>query len=577
MKLTWPLIAGLLVSPWVLDSCIDDNYDLSDIDTNVSMQVRDLVIPINLDAIKLKSVISLEEGDAGQVVNGQYAALLKGRISSSEVGVPEFVIPRPANEIKQISTPTRTIRSSLARQADELLLAASISPDDASVDISMQASHIDPAIQSIDTIGFESLIEITFSVEQLSHLIEGFTLENLELTVPAHCTISVSDGGQYDEQSGKISFPDPIISSGGSKKITLIMDELRADQAGVRLENHSLAYHSVCAASGQLSVYRSQLKPGVSDYELLGLHMIDYRYGVSFDDDISVRTFSGLVDYEYPDVHVAPILLDDLPDVLAQDGTRVEIENPQIYFAFNNPMAASGVNPVMDLILSPDPASGEVFTTSVTAYDRNNCFCLSPLKPDTYYVDNEVDYSQAMYQPFSNLGRVLTGERLPKQINVDLTTGVHQQVSHFQLGNVGSVEGDYTFFAPLSLMPGSEVIYADTINGWNDDDLDDITISHLKLSAEVVKDIPYAIELTVQPIDVNGAVMDHVKASATLGAATGQALPLYVDVTGEIKHLDGIILKAHVKADKAETLSPEMTLKVSRVRVTASGSYDTEL
>ena len=92
-----------------------------------------------------------------------------------------------------------------------------------------------------------------------------------------------------------------------------------------------------------------------------------------------------------------------------------------------------------------------------------------------------------------------------------------------------------------------------------------------------VKDIPYAIDLTVLPIDVDGNVVKNCSAKATLGVQTGEAIPLDVEIEGEIRHLDGIVLKAHVQADRAETLSPEMSLKVSKVRVTATGSYDKEL
>ena len=104
-----------------------------------------------------------------------------------------------------------------------------------------------------------------------------------------------------------------------------------------------------------------------------------------------------------------------------------------------------------------------------------------------------------------------------------------------------------------------------------------MTIRRVRVTADVIKDIPYAIELTVMPIDVNGKVIKDYAANATLGAKTGEVIPLDVELSGEIQHLDGIVVKAHVQADKAETLLPEMSLQLSKVRVTASGSYDKEL
>ena len=53
------LISALLL---LFASCIDDKYDLGDIDTTVEVKVVDLVVPMNLDEITLSSLISLDEG-----------------------------------------------------------------------------------------------------------------------------------------------------------------------------------------------------------------------------------------------------------------------------------------------------------------------------------------------------------------------------------------------------------------------------------------------------------------------------------------------------------------------------------
>ncbi len=41
-----------------LTGCVDDKYDLSDIDTTTRIQVNDLVLPVNIDAVTdRKSVV----------------------------------------------------------------------------------------------------------------------------------------------------------------------------------------------------------------------------------------------------------------------------------------------------------------------------------------------------------------------------------------------------------------------------------------------------------------------------------------------------------------------------------------
>ena len=48
-------------------ACIDDSYDLSNIDTTTKIAVNDLEIPINLDAVKLDNIIELNDDDQVKV------------------------------------------------------------------------------------------------------------------------------------------------------------------------------------------------------------------------------------------------------------------------------------------------------------------------------------------------------------------------------------------------------------------------------------------------------------------------------------------------------------------------------
>ena len=76
-------------------ACIDDAYDLNDIDTTVRLSVNDLVIPINLDKIELSSVIDIDETDPNadiQIVNGEYAYVNSGDFTSGGISIPNVLI-----------------------------------------------------------------------------------------------------------------------------------------------------------------------------------------------------------------------------------------------------------------------------------------------------------------------------------------------------------------------------------------------------------------------------------------------------------------------------------------------------
>lgn len=42
-----------MASLMLLSACVDDSYDLSDIDTSMEVKVNDLVIPVNLGTVTL--------------------------------------------------------------------------------------------------------------------------------------------------------------------------------------------------------------------------------------------------------------------------------------------------------------------------------------------------------------------------------------------------------------------------------------------------------------------------------------------------------------------------------------------
>ena len=97
MKLKALLRAAMvmLAGGFVVTGCIDENYDLSNVDTTAQLQVKDLVLPINIDEIAMKEFIALEDTGHIQVVNGEYVLIDSGTYQSDEIIIPSLTIPAP--------------------------------------------------------------------------------------------------------------------------------------------------------------------------------------------------------------------------------------------------------------------------------------------------------------------------------------------------------------------------------------------------------------------------------------------------------------------------------------------------
>ena len=90
-----------LLASLSLLACVDNAYDLSDIDSTVGVKVNNLVVPLKLDAITLQNMLNLEDDSQIKIINGEYAFLEEGSFESATIKIHSFTIPAP--EIAPIS------------------------------------------------------------------------------------------------------------------------------------------------------------------------------------------------------------------------------------------------------------------------------------------------------------------------------------------------------------------------------------------------------------------------------------------------------------------------------------------
>ena len=87
--------AALIVALMTFSGCIDDDIDLENIDTTAEVKVVDLTVPLNLDEIKLSSVISLDEGSKIKEINGEYVFVSEGEFASDNIMFSSIVLESP--------------------------------------------------------------------------------------------------------------------------------------------------------------------------------------------------------------------------------------------------------------------------------------------------------------------------------------------------------------------------------------------------------------------------------------------------------------------------------------------------
>lgn len=615
------LMLAASAATFSLFSCINNDYDLSDIDTTVEVNAN-VTIPVQMDEITLHSVLDLEEGSQIKEFNGEYAVIEDGTFESDKINIPSFVINKPVVESINdvIDAEHHYDFENIADHwgthgipADERLLSFDLSKT-GETDIHFSTDDVDESIVSIDELDFRTAkmgyVELTIVLRFLGveQYVNGFSVENLILKLPKGLRFTnLKDGAKYDASTGILEYPSHLASEKNKKEIFLdlvgidnIKDEdfpegILALKKNEVTGKQEFIFTSACRViEGSAVVYGRNLNNNVSLSDLKNIQSINYKCDITFNGDIDVEDFSGQIQYEVEGIDVDPVSMKDIPDVLNQTGTNIALHNPQIYIKLNNPLyenykvyATTG----LELVSHREGKQDSIFRSKdIMVNATENKFCLSPIVPkdkdgnENYYSNgsgNDFNFEGSTHVGFANLGNVLSGDKLPESIDINVVDPKIpvQTVKNFRLGeDIDPVKGTYVFYAPLALTDKSHIAYTDTIDGWNDEDVDAIIINELTLNADVKSDVPLKLYLEAFPIDKEGEKIDNVKGTAEIPANADNE-PITVTVEGKIEHLDGIILKATVNVADNNTVSlkPGQHVGLTNLKVKVSGSYIKEL
>ena len=584
MKLSNPMSLAVIAAVALsFSSCIDDDYDLSDIDTTAEFQVKDLVLPVNIDEIKLQSIIDLPEGGQIKIVNDEYVFVQDGEYESSDVSIPQVYLDAP--QVPSVVTTVDLSQSGVMPQ--------SLFPSDFELNypigeqlsqFSYNTSSVSDFIVDMEKIGADFNIKIMFSIKGIDDIVDSYTLRNFKLQIVPGLDLSLEEGS-YDAKTGILSLNDGK-HYGSSLEFNIKISGVDINGAGIDYDHnsHSIVFDGkVGIYSGEIVIVADDLKEGVN------ILNIPKTIELHTDFDFSrmlITTFTGRIKYQLDGLDIAPVSLSNIPDILSQEMTDITLVNPQIYLSLNNPVAKYNLSAQAGITITANRNNGQstehsldngYFTIAGTPQNDMNVFCLSPQKPQTYYEG----YESALHVPYSSLATVLSGNGLPKSLTITLDDPIvpEQDVKDFALGqSLGIIKGSYMFYSPLELAPQSQIVYRSTEDGWNDEDVDAITIKVLELSALITNELPLDIKITGYPVDVNGNKINNVDIEGVNVVAGAVDAPLTIRITGEITHLDGIAFEAvATQGQEAKALKPSEVIHLKNLRAKVSGNYIKEL
>lgn len=559
-----------------LTSCIDNNYDLSDIDTNSEFKVNNLVVPINMDAVKLDNIISLDEGSKIKKINGEYAFEDNGEFESGDIKINAIIADAPEISSSECSLRPTGTTSARRRAAGELVYDFEMQPSP----FSYQMHDVDKSVHSLTHANVKKLrFHISVQVPQLKDKISRIEYRNLVIQLPQGLT-ATSDAGDYDSNTGRLTIKS-LIGKGASTEINIDATAIDFKKPnGIDYNTHVFNY------SSKLNILEGHVVFNPAD--LTGPMPSDLTFRVDYTlGDIDITSIDGEVEYSIDGMEIDPIDMTDIPDFLNKEGTNIFLAKPQLYLALTNPVAPydGWFRAGIEISSYSDGHQNAIYPLNAPGYfevlhnkqaGEYYNFCLTP---STNSQTDYPGYPDAKPVGYDNLTKVLSGNGIPQQLHVAVTDPMLplQPVKGLPIGStLGKASGHWTIYAPLALTPESTIIYTDRADGWGGEDLDKLTISDLEISATANSTLPIGAVLSGYPVDANGNRIADVEIEEVEIPAFAENQPIVIHARGTIRNLDGFEYRAVVKPKTSDALRPDQTITLTKLRARVSGTYVTD-
>lgn len=499
VKKTYPLWGFLLSFPLWTVSCVDNKYDLDkDIDMTINVGGEHLTIPAgSSDTAYLSKIIEVEEGDILQpdATTRVYHLTKKDDIDVEPTTVKEVTISETTTNL----SPTEIVNAT----SSSVEVPATVTTFG---DFEAESNNIDEALKELGALYAKAPVDLILTIDFQKEQSLNFTrvqANKLKIVFPDYIVFKAEEGIQGHE----LILDGQVLSENGSSySRTLKVEGYKFSEnagAGKKPNGGTLTIEGVISMEGEV------VTSGVSGTGILSL------VPKTVLREMTANSVTGVIQPEIK-AETTNIELNDLPDFLKDEETRLDITNPVILLRADNPLET----PVeVDAVLTPmknntqiegkkvEIGSGNEKTPVVLA-SGENVIALSRTGECTI----EGVTSNVKVEDINNLL-----ETIPDDIVVDLQPVVRNEDYYTaKLGWSYEMPSSYEVDVPLSFEQGLNIVYNDSIQDLNKDlnDLDKVILKKANVLLTVDNAIPLKLQLKPENVlikDVYGNELTAVK------------------------------------------------------------------
>lgn len=492
----YPLWGLLLSFPLWTVSCVDNKYDLDkDIDMTINVGGEHLTIPAgSSDTAYLSKIIEVEEGDILQpdAATRVYHLTKRDDIDVDPTTVKEVTISSANTDLKQELVGSGDGGS--GSKTTEL---------DVKNNLRAEASDIDEALIELGALGAKTPTSLTLAFEFLNtgNLTFGsVTAKNLEIQLP---DFLMFEKGEVEEGNKLILNNEELKNA---QKVLHVIGYQFGGKAGegeIPDKNRTITINGLVTMQGQV------VTSGIN-----GSGSLTMTLDVTLEE-MTANNVTGVIQPEIK-AETTNIELNDLPDFLKDEETRMDITNPVILLRAENQLET----PVeVDAVLTPMKGNAQIDgkevkvgsgygKTPVVLASGKNVIALSRTGECTI----EGVTSNVKVEDINNLL-----ETIPDDIEVDLQPVVRNEDYYTaELGRAYEMPSSYEVDVPLSFEQNLNIVYNDSVQDLNKDlnDLDKVILKKANVLLTVDNAIPLKLQLKPENVlikDVYGNELTAVK------------------------------------------------------------------
>lgn len=554
------LAAGFLA---VGSGCTDSDFDLSNIDQTIGIGGDGLQLPTNsTENIVLDDLLDLNNSDFISIAeNGDYMfSKQSDDVKPSHPSIDEVLVKEAkVNNNFKIEIPESSLMQTRRKSAGHTKLSKTASVEGEASEFKYRGNV---PYEIRDLISAKTASDINIDVNVTAELKKVIpTFKTMTVTIPSYLKLNIGKCSpsqpEYDAEKGIITFHN--ISS--SAKINI--------KANISSLDFSTPPPTVVFTPGVLGA------DGSIDFDgavLLGITFDEVnKEGNSLQNlymsakmtmgAIRVTEATGKFNPNLDLEDLGNVNINDVPDFLTDKDVTINLYNPVIELTATSDIDVAGVATAR--LIAEDERGNEMAKVEIRGLNikpngtTRLCICKHKEGID------ETKYDQV--KVVSNLSDIV--KKIPHRINckaeVDADT---YRKGTVKLGKKYTIDADVYMKAPLAFDEGAQIVYTDTIDGWNED-IDKFSFAegaYIEMTTEVENKMPAYLNVSAFAIDVNGKeipqhrirvdVSNSVKASedGEKAVVTPVTIKLRENEKGALKTVDGIVFRVTAAAGEKD-------------------------